>query len=46
VYGVGTRDTASLAIAGAVAVVTGLVGSYLPVRRAGSASVIAALRGE
>ena len=46
VYGVAPRDITSLSIAGAVAVVTGLLGTYLPVRRAGTSNVVVALRGE
>jgi predicted permease len=46
VYGVAPRDVTSLAIAGAMAVVAGLLGTYMPARRAGSADVVVALRGD
>jgi predicted permease len=46
VYGVSPRDVMSLAIAGAMAVVAGLLGTYVPARRAGSADVVVALRGD
>jgi putative ABC transport system permease protein len=46
VYGVAPRDPASLVIAGAVAVAAGLLGTYVPVRRAGAADVVKALRGD
>jgi len=46
VYGVTPRDTTSLVIAGVAAVIAGLVGTYMPVRRAGSADVVMALRGD
>ena len=46
VYGVSPRDLISLSAASVLAVVTGLVGTYVPVRRAGSANVVVALRGE
>jgi predicted permease len=46
VYGVAPRDPSSLAIAGAVAALAGLAGTYVPVRRAGSADVVSALRGD
>jgi ABC-type antimicrobial peptide transport system permease subunit len=46
VYGVSPRDVTSLAIAGAMAILAGLLGTYVPARRAGSADVVVALRGE
>ena len=46
VYDVAPRDGTSLTIAGAMAVFAGLLGTYLPARRAGSADVVVALRGE
>ena len=46
IYGVAARDSASLLMAAGVAVVAGLVGTYMPVRRAGSADVVNALRGD
>jgi putative ABC transport system permease protein len=46
VYGVSPRDLTSLTAAGVLAVVTGLVGTYVPVRRAGSSNVVVALRGD
>ncbi len=46
VYGVSPRDVTSLALAAAMAVVAGLLGTYMPARRAGSADVVVALRGE
>jgi putative ABC transport system permease protein len=46
VYGVGERDVTSLALAGTVAIVAGLVGTYVPVRRAGRTDVVRALRGD
>jgi predicted permease len=46
VYGVSPRDLTSLAIAGAIAVAAAAVGTYIPVRRAGSADVVTALRGD
>ena len=46
VYGVAPRDGTSLTIAGAMAVIAGLLGTYLPARRAGSADVVVALRGD
>ena len=46
VYGVAPRDGTSLTIAGAMAVFAGLLGTYLPARRAGSADVVVALRGD
>lgn len=44
VYGVSHRDAASLLIATAVAAVTGIVGTWLPVRRAANANVVKILR--
>jgi putative ABC transport system permease protein len=46
VYGVAPRDATSLTIAAAMAVVAGLLGTYMPARRAGSADVVVALRGD
>jgi putative ABC transport system permease protein len=46
VYDVAPRDLSSLAIAAVMAVVAGLLGTYLPARRAGSADVVVALRGD
>ena len=46
VYGVAPRDPASLLIAGGVAIVAGLLGTFVPIRRAGSADVVRALRGD
>lgn len=46
VYGVSPRDITSLTIAGALAVIGGLLGTYVPARRAGSADVVVALRGD
>ena len=46
VYGVAPRDPASLLIAGGVAVAAGLLGTFVPIRRAGSADVVRALRGD
>ena len=46
VYDVAPRDVTSLTIAAAMAVVAGLLGTYLPARRAGSADVVVALRGD
>ena len=46
VYGVAPRDVTSLTIAAAMAVVAGLLGTYMPARRAGSADVVVALRGD
>jgi ABC-type antimicrobial peptide transport system permease subunit len=44
VFGVGQRDTSSLAIAVAVAVVAGVLGTWVPVRRAAQADVVRVLR--
>jgi putative ABC transport system permease protein len=44
VYGVGHRDVSSLSMAAVVAVVTGIVGSWLPVRRAASNDIVKVLR--
>jgi putative ABC transport system permease protein len=44
VYGVNHRDVWSLSIATAIAAVTGLVGTWLPVRRAANANVVKILR--
>jgi ABC-type antimicrobial peptide transport system permease subunit len=44
VYGVGHRDASSLSAAAAIAVVTGIVGSWLPVRRAASNDIVKVLR--
>jgi putative ABC transport system permease protein len=44
VYGVGQRDASSLSMAAAVAVTTGIIGSWLPVRRAASHDVVRVLR--
>ena len=44
VYGVGQRDRQSLAVAVAVAVTTGILGTWLPVRRAANANVVKTLR--
>jgi putative ABC transport system permease protein len=46
VYGVAPRDVTSLSIAAAMAVVAGLLGTYMPARRAGSTDVVVALRGD
>jgi hypothetical protein len=46
VYGVTPRDGTSLLLAGVMAVVAGLLGTYIPVRRAASADVVVALRGD
>ena len=46
VFGVAVRDPASLAAAVAVAVVSSLAGTYLPVRRAAATDPILALRSE
>jgi predicted permease len=45
-YGVGQRDARSLTAALAVALVAGLLGSYVPVRRAADADIVHVLRGE
>jgi ABC-type antimicrobial peptide transport system permease subunit len=44
VYGVGLRDTGSLAIAVTVAITAGVLGTWVPVRRAARADVIGVLR--
>ena len=44
VYGVGNRDVRSLAIAVAVAVAAGTIGTYVPVRRAADANIVKVLR--
>lgn len=44
VYGVGYRDVSSLSMAAVIAVVTGIVGSWLPVRRAASNDIVKVLR--
>jgi ABC-type antimicrobial peptide transport system permease subunit len=44
VYGVGRRDAASLSLAIVVAIVAGLAGTLLPVRRAARADVVKVLR--
>jgi putative ABC transport system permease protein len=46
VYGVKPRDVTSLSIAAVMAIVAGLLGTYMPARRAGSADVVVALRGD
>ncbi len=44
VYGVGQRDFSSLSMAAVVAIVTGIIGSWLPVRRAASNDIVKVLR--
>ena len=44
VYGVGHRDGNSLAIAVVIALVTGVVGTWVPVRRSANANVVKVLR--
>jgi ABC-type antimicrobial peptide transport system permease subunit len=43
-YGVDRRDALSLSLAVVVAIVTGLVGTWVPVRRAANANVVKVLR--
>jgi putative ABC transport system permease protein len=43
-YGVGRRDLASLSLAVGVAVLAGLIGTWVPVRRAANANVVRLLR--
>ncbi len=45
-YGVGKRDTASLVLAVAVALIAGLLGTTLPVIRAGRMNIVSILRGD
>jgi putative ABC transport system permease protein len=45
-YGVGARDTASLVLAVGVAFIAGLLGTTLPVLRAGRMNIVAILRGD
>jgi putative ABC transport system permease protein len=45
-YGVGTRDAGSLMLAVGVAVLSALLGTTLPVMRAGRANIVAILRGD
>jgi hypothetical protein len=45
-YGVGKRDTGSLVVAVVVALAAGLLGTTLPVIRAGRMNIVAILRGD
>ena len=45
-YGVSARSASSLVLAVAMAFVTGLLGTTLPVLRAGRANIVAILRGD
>ena len=46
IHGVAPRDAWSLAAAAVIAACTGLVGSYVPLRRAAEADPTLVLRGE
>jgi predicted permease len=46
VYGVAERDLTSLAVAAVVAATTGILGTYVPVRRAGDTDPVTVLRGD